>query len=627
MRTCPFSRHKAYVVYRQCYLPMVGYPLPATSMPPERLYKLQSPATAIFLTKIGYPCTFPRAIVYAPPDCGGIGFLHLGHEQGLQKCLQLIKHLRTNTGIGEVYRIVLQHYQLLSGFPTSILEDTRTIPWSNAPWIDTVRRFLHLINGQILLPQPWLPKACRQHDRFLMSDILELNLPATHAFQVSSIHLYLQITTLSEITHHSGNYILPGYLHPRRPTPLSSTYDNYSTLQWPAQPCPSAAAWKRWRDILSVLYLQPQSTSLSQPLGLWTLDHATNYHWGWSVCLTTWTLFCYYKGRWITYSQRRRYPDYYLYQHHSSPSAKPTNTVPVTPNITSTAIKLLLPVTGAVPTQQILLPPVPLATRLLTPLHDWADLLWHSIHPHAHTDMLQSALLANLQIILVSDVAVHPDGTGTCAWIIWAGTEVWSGEGYAPSLLQDMYSGLVEAYGIYTVLSFFLQYTSYYPLIHCRRHPIHVYCDNKGLIDRIGNRAAIQYPRDAIHDDYPIYAEIDYCIQQLKPTAMRFIHVLGHQDTKSNKPLTLPEKLNIDCDARAANLPPPENPSQLYQNPRTDASYPHLRIHRQIIIRRLQATLRDAATQGEYFHYLQGKCQWATPPSATIHWHVLQLAL
>jgi len=55
----------------------------------------------------------------------------------------------------------------------------------------------------------------------------------------------------------------------------------------------------------------------------------------------------------------------------------------------------------------------------------------------------------------VSDAAVHPNGTGTCAWVIWANAEVWSGEGYVPGPVMDMYSGLAEVYGIYTMLSFF----------------------------------------------------------------------------------------------------------------------------------------------------------------------------
>jgi len=97
------------------------------------------------------------------------------------------------------------------------------------------------------------------------------------------------------------------------------------------------------------------------------------------------------------------------------------------------------------------------------------------------------------------------------------------------------------------------------------------------------------YPCDAIQDNYPIYAEINQCLQQLKPLELCFIHVLGHQDKKSDKLLTLPKRLNMDCDAQAANLPMFDNPDQLQQNPRTEASYPHLHIKGQIIICRLQA--------------------------------------
>jgi len=161
--------------------------------------------------------------------------------------------------------------------------------------------------------------------------------------------------------------------------------------------------------------------------------------------------------------------------------------------------------------------------------------------------MLHSALLANLKIMLVSDAAVHPNGTGTCTWVIWAGAEVWSGKGYVPGPPHNMYSGLAEAYGIYTVLSFFLQYMCHYPLLPQRTRPIHVYCDNKGLIDPLCNCSALPYPHDAVRDDYPIYAKIDQCLEQLKPLDLHFIHVLGHQDKKSDKLLMLPKCLNIDC--------------------------------------------------------------------------------
>jgi len=86
--------------------------------------------------------------------------------------------------------------------------------------------------------------------------------------------------------------------------------------------------------------------------------------------------------------------------------------------------------------------------------------------------------------------------------------------------------------------------------------PIHVYCNNqKGVMEQINNKSDIQYPRDAILDDYPMFQEIHHLIIQLYPIVPQFHHIMGHQDTKSNKPLTLPETLNVDCDHRALLLP------------------------------------------------------------------------
>jgi len=69
------------------------YPLPATNIPPEKIYQTQLHITTQFLNKMGYLAHLPCAIVYAPIDVGGLGFRHLGHEQGIQHVLQLVKHL------------------------------------------------------------------------------------------------------------------------------------------------------------------------------------------------------------------------------------------------------------------------------------------------------------------------------------------------------------------------------------------------------------------------------------------------------------------------------------------------------------------------------------------------------
>ncbi len=148
LQQCPFSFLDVTVIYKQCYLPTVSYPLAATAIPLSKLLKTQSPTTSIFLQKMGFPQTFPHAVAYAASDRRGIGLHNLGYEQGVQKCLQMLKHLWTNTEIGRIYHITLQHFQLASGLSQPVLQDTQLLPWSHTPWIDNLQAFLHNIHGQ-----------------------------------------------------------------------------------------------------------------------------------------------------------------------------------------------------------------------------------------------------------------------------------------------------------------------------------------------------------------------------------------------------------------------------------------------------------------------------------------------
>jgi len=155
LQTCPFNHHDIQTIYKQCYLPTVSYPLPAMHILLNKLYDLQSAATTVFLTKLGYLWTFPRSMVYASASRGGLGFRHLRYEQGLQKCMQLIKQIRTATSMGVISQIIMEHYQLMAGISKPVLKDTCTLSWSNAKWFDTMWQwFLHEINGQIIFKKP-----------------------------------------------------------------------------------------------------------------------------------------------------------------------------------------------------------------------------------------------------------------------------------------------------------------------------------------------------------------------------------------------------------------------------------------------------------------------------------------
>jgi len=141
--------------------------------------------------------------------------------------------------------------------------------------------------------------------------------------------------------------------------------------------------------------------------------------------------------------------------------------------------------------------------------------------------------------MLVSNITVHPNGTGTCAWTIWAQSEVWSGEGYDPGLVADMSSGLAETYGIYMVLSFFHQYTLLHPLTFLKPCTINVYCNNSGIIERLQSHPSCPYPRDTICNDYPIFAEIQAQIHVMHTMTVLFHHVKHHQKERADCKLML----------------------------------------------------------------------------------------
>jgi len=137
----------------------------------------------------------------------------------------------------------------------------------------------------------------------------------------------------------------------------------------------------------------------------------------------------------------------------------------------------------------------------------------------------------------------------------------------------------------------------------------------------------VSYPHDTISDDYTIFAEISQILQNLQPLNIQFHHIKGHQDTKSDKPLTLPKKLNINCDAQASTMGTYHNLTEIHNNPFTPASHPHLQIKGKHTICHIQHSLRDVMQSPTYILYLQEKFDWMECPSQTIHWPIIQLTI
>jgi len=193
-----------------------------------------------------------------------------------------------------------------------------------------------------------------------------------------------------------------------------------------------------------------------------------------------------------------------------------------------------------------------------------------------------------------------------------------------------MHSGRAEAFGVLAALIFLRHYIESYGPHLFSASTIQCYCNNSGVITTTNDLYAtmITRPNDTTNDDHDVYLAINETISQCAPVTLRFIHVKGHQDSKSKKPLTLIEQFNVDCDRRAKQYVTQSTISSTsFGNPAIPAAQPHLRIGGKLICRKLIPTLRQTMSMPEYHRYLLQKYSWKQSDAALLHWRVFQHAL
>jgi len=194
--------------------------------------------------------------------------------------------------------------------------------------------------------------------------------------------------------------------------------------------------------------------------------------------------------------------------------------------------------------------------RLMNPPTTWEHELWHRITCHSRHNTLNQSLLSGKPVITCSDASVDTASFSTFSWIIYCQKALWQGEGIVPGLVDDVYSGRSEAFGILTTLRFLGNYLMQYPNTYPTRPKFTIYCDNQGVLDRIHKLLEMEpiHSRTTTTDDYDIYAAIRAAVKDIKVISVRFVHIKGHQDKgNTRKQLSLPAQLNIECDHRATD--------------------------------------------------------------------------
>jgi len=154
----------------------------------------------------------------------------------------------------------------------------------------------------------------------------------------------------------------------------------------------------------------------------------------------------------------------------------------------------------------------------------------------------------------VSDASVQKTKQSGFAWVIAHDDRpLWKGAGLAPGNADDMYSGRAEAFGLLAALLFLAHYIDSYRPTHFENTIFNCFCDNSGVITWITEKldSSQVYPNNASANDHDIYTILISTTRRCAPANLHFLHVQGHQDTKANRPLTIVEQLNVECDRKA----------------------------------------------------------------------------
>jgi len=634
-RTCPLTRHEAAVTYTTIFLPTITYPFPATTISQKNLNKAQSLTTPLVLSSMGYNRNMPKAVVYAPTSHGGIGFCHLHSEQGLQKVLQIMKHLRTRTSLGTTIELAIKAHQIHSGAASPILEYTDPISWMSDRWITNVRSFLHSVQSKIRLASPWTIPTIRQNDLHLMNALNDGRYSNSELQVLNHCRMALQVTTLAEIVDHTGQRLLQDALLIGTTLP-NLTQTSKSKYTWPQQPFPSKTAWSFWTKAIRTTFTKPGlPNQLKNPLGPWKPEASISRTWYTTFNATTNTLY-----RHIPEQPAQQYILHQTTRHHHfyrqpEPTIhNPTNR-PATIERQKQGFRIsqpVLPIPNGVQPPPSTQPPT-LNKKIRQLLPGYAPQLWaqfqpHPDHPPEH--LVQYITQDQGQVIVVTNASLNAQNFSAFSWTIATTTQnLWTGDGTAPGTRRDAHSGRAEGYGLLSALTFlekFLTATNY--TNDNNNRTINGYCDNLGLIQQVTamQNQSIPQPSQAISNDYDLVNEIYQTIRKI-PIPIQLYHVKGHQDQDTPiQELPYPAQLNIECDKRA-RIALDTLPINISPHPLLPSAYPHLQIRNQTIVRQITEYLREAANLPAYYLYLTNKFHWDPHTTPTIEWRVIEFAM
>jgi len=202
------SRHDSLIFYRHIYIPSVSHPLSSTFFTEKQMDAIQRCSNWSLSQSCGYAKTTPFSIIHGPFEYGGLDFVNLMDTQSFLQMQQFLKHWQTPGKPGNMLRISMAWWQLVTGTSTPLLSDPlQHLPYFDceSKYISSLQQALASIQVSIELDNNYPPPLQQERDAYFMDLVL-----ASGKFKpfeiryVNLCRLYLQIITVSDLAHADG---------------------------------------------------------------------------------------------------------------------------------------------------------------------------------------------------------------------------------------------------------------------------------------------------------------------------------------------------------------------------------------------------------------------------------------
>ena len=246
IRSAPFSREDAEVIYRERWLPSVGYCLPITQFSIKQCQKIQIPFYQAILPKMGFNRHIPTAVRFGPKKYNGKGLADFATQQHIQHLERFCGHIRRQKEIGNLLQIEMDTIQLIMGSRHHFFQlDPSIYCYGEKSFVQYLWEHNYNNNITIHLHDPWRIQPARENDLFIMDEMIKKVTKMDVLCRMNDVRLFLQVTRLSDISVESGDALDLSILN-GTPKP--------NCLTWPKRRVPLEENLKQFRMIIRSMF-------------------------------------------------------------------------------------------------------------------------------------------------------------------------------------------------------------------------------------------------------------------------------------------------------------------------------------------------------------------------------------